>query len=274
MNLHRNNETGLSGSSGMCTYSHAYIIWGSSEADRIDYAEKLGQAIVCAGAGQRPCLACPHCDKSSRHIHPDIMTIDRSPDTRVLYVDQIRALREDAVIMPNEASTKVYIINHAGSMNHSAQNAILKLLEEPPQSANFILLAENPAELLPTVRSRCVELAADRKDANEPVQTRDDVIAFYTALTGSPLKLAEFTFGLEKLEKNEFIDFIDGAISFLVSKMKGCLSGHKSALPPEDMIKTVTVLDRAKEYLNYNVSLGHINGMICAELIRNEERND
>lgn len=274
MNLHGNNDIGHSGLTGMHTYSHAYIIWGSSEAERISFAEKLAASIVCTGTAHRPCLVCVHCDKSTRHIHPDIITIDRNPDARTIFVDQIRALKEDSVIIPNEAATKVYIINHAGSMNDPAQNAILKLLEEPPQSANFILLTENPAQLLPTVRSRCVELAAARNATNEQIQTRDDVIAFYRALTDSPLKLAEFTFGLEKLEKNDFIEFVDGARSFLVAKMKDAHLGgqvsqrEKNTLSPDYMMKTITVLDRAKEYLEHNVSLGHINGMICAELIR------
>lgn len=274
MNLHGNGDTGSSGLSGKGAYSHAYIVRGGSDNDRMDYANKLAQAILCSGSGNRPCMSCVHCDKSSRHIHPDIITIDRNPDSRAIYVDQIRALREDAVIMPNEAQTKVYIINYAGSMNVSAQNAILKLLEEPPDSANFILVADNPSELLPTVRSRCVEVSADRQGKMEQAATRDDVTAFYQALTGSPLKLVELSFTLEKLERNEFKDFIDGAKVFITAKLKDSLEGNKGALTPEYLMKTIHVLDRAKEYLEYNVSLGHLCGMICAELIRNEERND
>ncbi len=274
MKLQGNSDIGHSRLSGMSTYSHAYIIWGGSEADRTAFADNLAQAIICSGSGQKPCMACAHCAKSSRHIHPDIIAIDRTPDTRAIYVDQIRALREDAVIMPNEAQTKVYIIGHAGSMNVSAQNAILKLLEEPPESSRFILITENPAELLPTVRSRCVERAADSLDLKEPAQTRDDVIAFYAALTGSPLKLTEYSFVLEKQDRNEFIDFVDGAKAFLVLKMKDCLQEIEITLSPEYLMKAVTVLDRAKEYFENNVSLGHISGMICAELIRNEERYD
>lgn len=276
MNLHGNNDTGGSDLSGNGTYSHAYIIRGGSESERVEYAEKLASAIVCTGNvnGKRPCLSCIHCEKSSRHVHPDIIAIDRNPDTRIIYVDQIRALREDAVIMPNEASTKVYVINHAGAMNVFAQNAILKLLEEPPDSANFILLTENPAELLPTIRSRCVERSAERHDLTEIIQTRDDAAAFYQALTGNPLKLAGFTFLLEKFEKNEFIDFIDDAKAYIVSKLRDRHRGEKTALTSEYLMKVICVLAQAKEYVKYNVSLGHINGMICAELIRNEERND
>jgi DNA polymerase III subunit delta' len=277
---------------GNSTYSHAYIIRGGSEPERFDYAQTLAQAIICSSttAVEKPCMSCLQCEKALRHIHPDIITIDRNPDTRVIYVDQIRALTEDAFIMPNDAEKKVYIIQHASSMNVNAQNAILKLLEEPPPSANFILLAENPAELLPTVRSRCVERSterfversterfversAERFVGTQGAQTRDDVAAFYQALTGSPLKLAGFSFALEKLEKTEFIDFIDGAKALIASHLEDALRGKKSGLTPEYLMNVLRVLDSAKEYLEVNVSLGHIAGMICAELIRNEETND
>ena len=71
---------------------------------------------------------------------------------------QIRALRADAYIRPNEAGRKVYLLERAHTMNPSAQNAMLKLLEEGPPYAAFLLLTENAAALLPTVRSRCETL--------------------------------------------------------------------------------------------------------------------
>ncbi|NLT14486.1 MAG: hypothetical protein GXY05_09100 [Clostridiales bacterium] len=267
MNPHDNSSADNDGPIVTGAFSHAYILWGGSEAGQDEFAWKLAAAIVCANPDEKPCLTCPHCQKATRRIHPDIITIDRNPEAREIYVDQIRALREDAVIMPNEASKKVYILYHAGSMNVYAQNAILKLLEDPPVSAAFILIADNPAELLPTVRSRCVVLSADRRSETAPGQLRDDAIAFYKALTGSPIELAELSFVLEKLEKGAFAEFITDARAFLISKMKSRLNGAGEAPAPGYIMKAVTVLERAREYLDNNVSLGHITGMICAELI-------
>ena len=67
----------------------------------------------------------------------------------------MRQLRADAYIRPNEADRKIYILENAQTMNPSAQNAMLKLLEEGPAYAAFLLLTDNAAALLPTVRSRC-----------------------------------------------------------------------------------------------------------------------
>ena len=73
--------------------------------------------------------------------------------------DRVRALRSDAYIRPNEGERKIYLLEQADRMNQSAQNAMLKLLEEGPAYAVFLLLAENGGGLLQTVRSRCEELA-------------------------------------------------------------------------------------------------------------------
>lgn len=248
-------------------FSHAYIIWGGSERDRTELSEKLASAIVCGSSGKRPCLSCAHCQKSLRHIHPDIISVDRNQENRLIQIDQIRALREDASVMPNEAEKKVYIIKHAEAINIPAQNAMLKLLEEPPGSASFILVAENPAALLPTVRSRCFEIPADGQDAAPVSEENAEVIAFYAALTGGPLRLTEFSFAAEKLEKNEFLDFINDAKAFMTARLRDSLCGGKSALTSEYLMKTIRVLDRAKEYFELNVGLGHIAGMICAELL-------
>lgn len=251
-------------------YSHAYIVWGGNERDRTDFSDRLAAAVVCGSSGKRPCLSCVHCKKASRHIHPDIISIDRNQENRLIQVDQIRALREDASVMPNDAERKVYIINHADTMNIPAQNAILKLLEEPPGRAGFILVTENPAALLPTVRSRCVEVSADGQDSAPACEESAEVAAFYGALTGGPLQLTEFSFFVEKLEKNKFLDFINSAKVFITARLRDSLSGE-STLTSEYLMKTIRVLDRAKEYFISNVGLGHIAGMICAELMEADD---
>ena len=125
--------------------SHAYITSGGM-------ADTLAMAAVCSGAGERPCMKCVHCSKSSRGIHPDIAVIEKPSDRKDIVVDQIRGLKRDAIVVPNEADRKVYLINNAELMNASAQNALLQILEEPPSYAVFILKTETPADLLKTVR--------------------------------------------------------------------------------------------------------------------------
>lgn len=139
--------------------SHAYIISGPVGSGRHTLGGLLAQAMVCtAPEHQRPCGHCPQCRKAQGGIHPDIAWIAGAGEGKPINVDQVRALRSDAYIRPNEGERKVYILEGADRMNASAQNAMLKLLEEGPAYAAFLLLTDNAAALLPTVRSRCEHL--------------------------------------------------------------------------------------------------------------------
>ena len=138
---------------------HAYIISGAPGSGKHTLARLLSAAMVCQQeGGSRPCGQCQPCKKAAGGIHPDIITIT-GPEGKPISVDQVRALRTDAHIRPNEAQRKVYLLERADRMNQSAQNAMLKLLEEGPAYAAFLLLAENSGGLLTTIRSRCESLA-------------------------------------------------------------------------------------------------------------------
>ena len=110
--------------------SHAYIITGGNAASRMEYARRLSAAYVCGAAA--PCGRCLHCEKALSGIHPDVISISLPEDKREIVVDQARALRTDAYVRPNEAERKVYVIDPADSMNDTAQNALLKVLEDGP----------------------------------------------------------------------------------------------------------------------------------------------
>ena len=138
--------------------AHTYIVAGPAGSGRHTLAAQMAAALVCSAQPQlRPCGRCSHCRKAAGGIHPDITVIAGSGG-KPITVDQVRALRTDAYVRPNEAERKVYLLERADRMNASAQNAMLKLLEDGPAYAVFFLLAENGSALLPTVRSRCEPL--------------------------------------------------------------------------------------------------------------------
>ena len=140
--------------------AHAYLISGPRGSGRHTLARLLCAAMVCtAPQGERPCGRCAPCKKVFGGIHPDVNTLAGSGEGKSITVDQIRSLRADAYVRPNEGERKVYILEGAEQMNASAQNAMLKLLEEGPAYAAFLLLAENGSGILQTVRSRCEELS-------------------------------------------------------------------------------------------------------------------
>ena len=132
--------------------SHAYLVVGEN---RRPLAEALAAAWVCTGETP-PCGHCPGCRKAGLGIHPDIIRAD--PEGEGLKAEEVRALRSDAYIRPNEAPKKVYLLEHSELLNPTGQNILLKLIEEGPAYASFLLVTDQAGALLDTVRSRCVEL--------------------------------------------------------------------------------------------------------------------
>lgn len=139
--------------------SHAYLISGPVGSGRHTLARLLAQAMLCeAPVSHRPCGRCTACKKVLRDIHPDVTVIAGPGEGKPITVDQVRGLRSDAYIRPNEGARKVYLLESADQMNSSAQNAMLKLLEEGPSYASFLLLGTNAGAFLQTIRSRCEQL--------------------------------------------------------------------------------------------------------------------
>ena len=136
--------------------SHFYLISGPEGSGKHTLARLLAAAILCRDA-RRPCLQCGICRRVMEGNHPDFITVD-DPEKKTVTVDLIRQARTDMYIQPNESDHKIYLFPRAQDMGLPGQNALLKVLEEPPKYGVFLLLTDNPEKLLPTVRSRCTEL--------------------------------------------------------------------------------------------------------------------
>ena len=136
--------------------SHFYLLSGPRGSGKHTLADLIAAAMLCE-SGDGPCGVCRHCRKVLGRSHPDYIVID-DPTKKTVPVDLIREARADMFVRPNEGEKKIYLFPRAQDMGIPGQNALLKVLEEPPGYGVFLLLTDNPEKLLPTVRSRCVEL--------------------------------------------------------------------------------------------------------------------
>ena len=155
-------------------FPHALLIEGPAGSGRRTLARLLAAAAVCESGGEKPCGTCPACHKALSGIHPDIEELGGDGAARSFHIDVVRDLKERAFVLPNEAPRRVMILAGADGMTGQAQNALLKILEEPPASLMFLLTCENRALLLPTVRSRtlCVTLQGVGEEEALPLMRR------------------------------------------------------------------------------------------------------
>lgn len=142
---------------------HSFIIEGSEGLGKHTAAKILSAAAICEG--DAPCGKCRICKLCENLAHSDISVF--KADGATFKIETVRIIREEAYIMPIEAKRKVFILENAEKMNNAAQNALLKILEEPPDSVIFILLTSSASLLLSTIRSRCLTLSLREVDFDE-----------------------------------------------------------------------------------------------------------
>lgn len=171
---------------------HAIIIEGPSGSGKKTLAMIIARVAACMG-DKAPCGVCAACTAED---NPDITTV--VPEKAEIKVADIRTVRNDAYILPNQSKKRVFIIPEAQNMNAQAQNALLKVLEEPPDSAMFILTCEYTRQLLPTVVSRTAVFTLSAPSAEEveqyieknyPQYGHDEVHAVCTGTIGAALDM-------------------------------------------------------------------------------------
>ncbi len=255
------NPAALRGQEGMVRQlssrpdlSHGYIISGYPEDTRRSAATAIAQAMMCTSEGAVPCGKCPPCTKVANGIHPDCTTISPLPKKRDILVDQLRQLRSDAFVLPNEGKRKVFIIDQATQMNEAAQNVLLKILEEGPSYVAFLLLASHPDLLLATIRSRCEVLTLAPLEEERLVTPEGQAFAQLLA-QGSEIALLEYVLTLDKLDKDKVPSLLDSTLTALM------------ALPVTSRtVKAAALLKDIQSALVVHVSVGALTAALCATL--------
>ena len=130
---------------------HAYIFEGDKGIGKKTIAEYFSLVIMCES--HTPCIKCNKCLCTISRTNPDIIYVDKG-DKETINVDKVRDVIKEIYNRPKLCDRRIFIIDEAHLMNDASQNALLKVIENPPEYAIFILLTENKNKLLQTVRSR------------------------------------------------------------------------------------------------------------------------
>ena len=244
---------------------HAVILTGSGEP--LSAARYIAAAMVCRSGGERPCLRCADCRKVIEDIHPDVRIV-QDDGRRELAVETVRQLRQDVYIRPNEGARKVYIFADCAQLNERDQNVLLKIVEEGPAYAAFIFCAGSAAALLPTIRSRCVELKA-RSGEEAPVSDRALELCRAFA-SGQVLPVAGLLVSWEnrRMKREELEQVLRDAwrlsAEALLRRRGDVQDAMGAALDAVRLQKLTDCLRHYAEECRCNVGPGHVLGALTA----------
>jgi len=198
---------------------HALLFVGPAGLGKRELAEALAARLLCStpGSDGHACGRCAACQLRLSGNHPDLFTLVPAADadsgdgedardggesdsgkkkSSQIVIEQIRDLQQSVAVTGHQSSRRVVVVDPAEAMNPFTANALLKLLEEPPEGCVFVLVSSAPRRLLPTIRSRCQQWSFARPSADALAQwmkAQDGGDGDLLALTGGmPLAAQRF----------------------------------------------------------------------------------
>lgn len=136
---------------------HAYLFTGPQGVGKRSLALQFAMAINCTKTAQAgsPCGQCRNCLQIQKMQHPDLFIVQAETEGQVLKVEQVRDLQHQLALAPYQSSFRIGMLLRMEEANESAQNALLKTLEEPNERVILLLTSEMTESVLPTISSRC-----------------------------------------------------------------------------------------------------------------------
>ncbi len=274
--------------------SHCYLLCGVEGSGRRTLALRMAAALECRDETNPGCGVCPACRKVLSGQHPDVITVDDTEHKNVA-VDIIRQARSDVFIRPNEGRKKVYILPRGQDLGAPSQNALLKILEEPPDYAVFLLLTTSAEKLLPTIRSRAVQLQLSPLTPGEalpelrqrfPDESEQNLLSALEQAEGylgpacEALKdglFSEPALGLANgfAAREQVLPVLEQTRKLLSMALRA-RAGERAAFGPvqallrgrtgAELLQAAELLQQAADDLNGNVGVGAVIGGLCVHL--------
>ena len=204
--------------------SHAYLFTGTRGTGKTSCAKILAKAVNCEDPQDgNPCNCCAACRSIDSGACMDVLEIDAASNNGV---DNVRSLRDDAIYTPAEVKKRVYIIDEVHMLSISAFNALLKIIEEPPEHLLFILATTELHKVPATILSRCQRFSF-RRLLPEDIADRLNYIAYREHIDLEPAAAAF----LARLA--------DGGMRDAVSLLDQCASAATGTVTTESVCQTI-----------------------------------
>lgn len=249
---------------------HAVIIEG--DENRYLASKFYAKCVVCESE-TKPCDECKHCKKAEKSIHPDIIELFPSGKMKSYPIEEIRRIKEDAFVLPNEARAKAYIFNDVDNISVVSQNALLKILEEPPKSVVFVLNCKSKAHLLDTIISRATAIFVGEEESDDSQDLTEAFEIINLAVNESELELLKRITEFES-NKDERIR-IALALQLALRELYFVKCGAKENEELENLAqrltinKILTAIEIVEKFRNSNLknkSVRLILASLCANL--------
>ena len=148
------------------TLAHAFLVSGPDGSGKTTLAMEIAAALNCERreGAELPCHVCNTCRRIKDGSFIDVKWLEKPKDKMTIGVGEVRTFREDMFLSATESDYKIYIIDNADKMTPNAQNALLKVLEEPPSNVVIFMLSESDDAILTTIKSRAQYVAMERFD--------------------------------------------------------------------------------------------------------------
>jgi DNA polymerase-3 subunit delta' len=249
---------------------NSYLFTGNEGVGKKFFATELARSALCKDDSFFEECFCSSCRLAASGNHPDIRIVDDES----IKIDSVREFIADAHISPYYGKYKFYIINNAHTMTREAANSFLKTLEEPSDTTVFILVTHRQAKLLPTIRSRCVEMKFGRLTfdqlyniLNNKGYNSDDIEKAISLASGSAATSINLLEGDLKLDNQRKMDSLENLIydvlsiksrddlkNYAFSLYINVLDNYKNSYEQKFLYFLDDIL-RVIKYLEYNVNL-------------------
>lgn len=260
--------------------AHGYLFIGKEHLGKSLMAQKFIASLLCKDYHEQnqspveilPCANCVFCSQLAKNIHPDVYFLKREEDKKNITVEQVREMQKVLYLTSFLNSYKIALIEKADELSESAQNALLKILEEPRPKTIIILIASDLKFLLPTIVSRCrvikfypvntenifqhmINLGATREEARDYSALAHGQIGLAVNLYNNPDYYKAY---LEKTK--QFIELFDSNLAERFEFVAQLMAGHDSSIQKTQFLTTELefwqLFIRDILFLKYN--LGHL----------------